>query len=174
MPDWDEILAREGPLVWRTAYRIVGNRSDADECFQEVFLDAFQASLRSDVVNWPAFLKRIVSARAIDRLRRRIRRGANEAGFDWQSLADREGSPSQTLEDAELSDLLRSALAKLPDNQAQAFSLHVLEDLGYREIAAVMNLSVVFVGVLVHRARKRLRRLMTERSSEYEPMHKQL
>jgi DNA-directed RNA polymerase specialized sigma24 family protein len=38
MPDWDEILSPDGPAVWRTAYRIVGNRADADECFQEAFL----------------------------------------------------------------------------------------------------------------------------------------
>ena len=44
MPDWNEILARDGPAVWRTAYRLVGNRADADECFQDVFLAALQVA----------------------------------------------------------------------------------------------------------------------------------
>ena len=43
MPDWDEILTRDGPAVWRTAYRIVGNRADADECVQEAFLSALRS-----------------------------------------------------------------------------------------------------------------------------------
>jgi RNA polymerase sigma-70 factor, ECF subfamily len=34
MPDWQEIVEREKRAVWQTAYRILGNRADADECFQ--------------------------------------------------------------------------------------------------------------------------------------------
>jgi RNA polymerase sigma-70 factor, ECF subfamily len=36
MPDWDEILTRDRPAVWRTAYRIVGNRADADDVTADV------------------------------------------------------------------------------------------------------------------------------------------
>ena len=40
MPDWREILSRDGPAAWRTAYRLLGNRADADECFQEACMAA--------------------------------------------------------------------------------------------------------------------------------------
>ena len=40
MPDWQEILSQDGPSAWRTAYRLLGNRADADECFQEACLAA--------------------------------------------------------------------------------------------------------------------------------------
>jgi RNA polymerase sigma-70 factor (ECF subfamily) len=48
-------------------------------------------------------------------------------------------------------------LVGLPPNQAEAFCLHCLEDWTYREIAGHLGISVDAVGVLVHRARKRLR-----------------
>ena len=35
MPDWQELMNRDGKAVWQTAYRLLGNRADADECFQE-------------------------------------------------------------------------------------------------------------------------------------------
>ena len=59
MPDWAEIIERDGGAVWRTAYRLLGNRADADECFQEVFLAALEVSRREPVRDWGALLRRL-------------------------------------------------------------------------------------------------------------------
>ena len=75
MPDWPEIIERDGASVWRTAYRLLGNRADADECFQEAFLAALEVSRREPVRDWGALLRRLAAARALDRLRRRYRHG---------------------------------------------------------------------------------------------------
>ena len=66
------------------------------------------------------------------------------------------------MEDAELADRLREALATLPPRQAEAFCLHCLDDLSYRAIAAELGISVDAVGLLLHRARARLRVLMAD------------
>ena len=42
MVDWDGIIDREGPAVWRTVCRLLTHRADAEECFQETFLAALQ------------------------------------------------------------------------------------------------------------------------------------
>jgi RNA polymerase sigma-70 factor (ECF subfamily) len=160
MPDWDEILSREGPAVWRTAYRIVGDRADADECFQEAFLSAWEVASREPVERWGALLKRLVAARAVDRLRRRYRRPSHEDVTDWNGLQGPDPPPSQAVEHAELSTQLREALASLPPKQAEAFCLQVLEGWSYSEIAERMEESTDAVGVLLYRARKHLRRLL--------------
>jgi RNA polymerase sigma-70 factor, ECF subfamily len=161
MPDWDEILTRDGPAVWRTAYRIVGNRADADECFQEAFLAALEVSRRGPVGHWCALLQRLAAARAIDRIRNRLRRGRFEPVADWDALGGPAPPPSKSVEDAELSAQLRDAIAELPSNQAEAFCLHVLEGWSYREIAEHLDATIDSVGVLVHRARTRLRHRLT-------------
>lgn len=161
MPDWDEILARDGPAVWRIAYRIVGNRTDADDCFQEAFLAAWEVSRRGPVRHWPGLLKRLVAARAVDRLRKRIRRRPQEAVADWESVRGDAPTPSQATETAELSTQLRDALAELPPKQAECFCLQVLEGWSYAEIAEHMQETIDAVGVLLHRARKRLRSLLS-------------
>ncbi len=157
MPDWDEILTRDGPSVWRTAYRIVGNRADADECFQEAFLAALEVARRGPVRHWRALLQRLAAARGDDRLRTRLRHGACEPVADWDALGGSAPLPSKSIEDAELSAQLREAIAELPPRQAEAFCLHVLEEWSYREIAEHLDATIDSVGVLVHRARMRLR-----------------
>ena len=162
MPDWDELLGRDGPAVWRTAYRVVGNRADADECFQEAFLDAWEVARRGPVRDWPALLKRLAVARAVDRLRLRLRRGPHEAVADWDTLRGPDSPPSKPAEDAELSARLRGALARLPPRQAEAFLLQVLDGWSYAEIAAHTGETTDAVGVLLHRARRRLRLLLCQ------------
>ena len=97
MPNWQEIVEREGKAVWQTVYRILGNRADADECFQEAFLAAWEVSRRGQVQNWRALLLRLAAARAVDRLRQRHRCTAREQTADWEAVPGHEPSPSQRL-----------------------------------------------------------------------------
>jgi RNA polymerase sigma-70 factor, ECF subfamily len=163
MPDWQEILSRDGKAVWQTAYRVLGNRADADDCFQEAFLAALEISRREDVRHWRALLQRLATARAVDRLRQRHRQADRQQAADWDALAGHEPAPSQTALDAELSDRLRAALGRLPVKQAEAFCLHCLEGWSYAEVARHLAISIDSVGVLVHRARKRLHQLLEVR-----------
>jgi RNA polymerase sigma-70 factor (ECF subfamily) len=154
-------LAREGPTVWRTAYRIVGDRADADECFQEAFLAAWEVARKGPVKDWRALLTHLAAARAVDRLRRRVRRRPLERVDDWDAVRGPGPPPSKSAEDAELPSRLREALASLPPKQAEAFCLQALEGWSYAEIAGRLGESTDAVGVLLHRARKALRRLLS-------------
>ena len=173
MVDWESIVGQSGPAVWRTAYRLLGNRADAEDCFQEAFLDALQLSRRQAVRHWPALLRRLATARAVDRLRRRYRRAAHEltegalpTGQDGaaevlsETLPADAVAPPQQAEAAELSALLREALAELPGRQAEVFCLHCLEGWSYQEIATHLETTTDAVGVTLHRARGRLRELL--------------
>lgn len=160
MMDWQQMLSRDGPAVFRTAYRLLGNQADAEECFQEVFLAALEVSRREVVHHWAALLQRLTVARAVDRLRERGRRGRREQIADWGAVVGRTPPPSQDLVDAELADLLRKALAQLPPQQAEVFCLHCLEGWSYQEVSQQIGMSIDAVGVQLYRARQRLRELM--------------
>ena len=161
MVDWDGIVGRDGPAVWRTVYRLLGNRADAEDCFQETFLAAVQVWRREPVQYPHALLQRLATARALDRLRRRYRRGAHEAGaVEWDDLSTGDRPPGELAESAELSERLREALAELPAKQAQAFCLFYLDGWDYQQIADHLEATVNAVGVLLHRARHRLRELL--------------
>ena len=159
MPDWQEILRRDGPAVWRTGYRLLGNQADADECFQETFLSALEVSRREPIQQWRGLLVRLAAARAVDRLRDR-RRNSHVQNTDLSAFIGSEPQPHQVVEDTELSERLRTALALIPRKHAQVFCLHCLEGWSYLEIAQHMEVSLSAVGVFLHRGRKRLRELM--------------
>src|SRR4051812_1898591 len=123
MMDWDGIVRDHGPAVWRTAHRLLGNRADADECFQETFVDAVEFTRRKiqPVREWRALLVRLATARAVDRLRQRIRRTSRETSGDTiERLPDLhlDSRPHDRAQQAEMSARLREALTHLPPKQA--------------------------------------------------------
>jgi len=160
MPDWEDILRRDGPAVWRTAYRLLGHTADADECFQEAFLAALEVARRGPVRHWRGLLQRLAAARAVDRLRERDRRGPPRPVHDGIALGSPSPSPSQAAEGTELAEQLRAALTRLPARQAEVFCLHCLEGWSYQDVAGQLGVTVNSVGVLLHRARQQLRGLL--------------
>src|SRR3954471_17763834 len=123
MPDWEEIVRRDGPAAWRSAYRLTGNRADADECLQEALVVAVGIARREEVRSWRSLLQRLASAPALARLRRRQRPGLLEAVADWGAIPGPLPEPSDSAEEAELVAMLREALGRIPPKQAEAFCL---------------------------------------------------
>jgi DNA-directed RNA polymerase specialized sigma24 family protein len=102
MPEWQENLSRDGRAVWQTAYRLVGNRADADECFQEAFLAALEVPRLEEIQHWRALAQRLATARAVDCLRFRRRQAALRQAAAVDDLPSSRPTPSQAAEDAEL------------------------------------------------------------------------
>ncbi len=169
MTNWDTIVANDGPVVWRTLWRLLADRTDVEECFQETFVAALKLARRQSVDCWPAALCNLATARAMDRLRKRYRRrelgrqretGKSSAS---QQLADATSTDAGPVEQAvatELSERLRHALAQLPDKQAEIFYLHALCGWSHREVGERLRMTENAVGVAVHRARQRLKELL--------------
>ena len=161
MTDWKRIVEQHGGLVWATAFRLVGNGEDAADCFQETFLEAVKISRREPVVDWSALLRHLATVRAIDLLRVRCRhRGRMDATAGSDGAISREPSPAQEAEAGELAVRLRAALPHLSQDQAAVFCLSCLENLSYQEIGERLGMTANAVGVILHRARHRLRELL--------------
>ena len=159
MTDWNEIVTRHGQVVWSTAWRLLGNHADASDCYRKTFLDAVRVDGRETVRDWPALFRRLATARAMDLLRDRYRQaGRRKTLADPSSLLACEPGPETRTEAAELAEQLRAALAELPRRQAEAFYLVAVEGMTYREVGDRLKLDTNAVGVLLNRARKRLRR----------------
>ena len=162
MTDWPAVVGRHADSVWRTAYRLLGSHDEAADCFQDTFLAALELSRRQKVRNWSALLKRICTCRALDRLRGKVRyRSSHESLADMSMLAGDNPGPDARAQHAELTDRLREALAELPARQAQVFCLRCLDDMSYRAIARELDMKTSAVGTALHRARNRLRELLT-------------
>jgi RNA polymerase sigma-70 factor (ECF subfamily) len=163
LTDWEEVVRDYSPAIWKTAYRLVGNRDDAADCVQETFLSAMRHGNSQPVAHWGAFLHRIATARALDSLRKRYQMSAHREPVpaDWASLPDFRPDPHKLAEGSELVQKLLHALTELPKLQAEAFCLRYLAELEYREIAESLEINPNSVGALLHRTRESLRRMLS-------------
>jgi RNA polymerase sigma-70 factor (ECF subfamily) len=169
MTNWDTIVANDGPAVWSTLWRLLANREDVEECFQETFLAALKVSRRQAVDCWPALLCTLATARAMDRLRTRYRRaregrncGDGSANHRLTEATSTDAGPAEHAVAGELSERLRVALSQLPERQAEVFYLFALCGWSHRELGERMRMTENAVGVIIHRARQRLRELLND------------
>ena len=164
--DSPETLARlYGPLVFRAAYRVLGDSTLAEDAQQEVFMRLLQTP-RHGVEAWPAYLTAAATRTAIDMLRRQ-RRWWGVLPL-WKVLAPTAAPSAECMgiRDQEAAQL-RAAIAGLPKQQARCFAMRYLEGLEIADIALALGLSENNVGVILHRARRRLEaRLGTAREED--------
>ena len=157
--DWQKIVKKHGQAVWQTAYRLLSNDADAADCFQETFICALEVSRRQHVRNFPSLLVQLATARAIDRLRQRYSDPPQSAA-DLATLQGNNAGPVEQAETAELRERLQKALAQLPPQEAQAFCLRYLNDMSYRQIAKELGIKTNVAGVMLHRAKMKLREIL--------------
>jgi RNA polymerase sigma factor (sigma-70 family) len=116
---------------------------------------------RQEVENWPGYLRWLATRRAIDRLRTRRRRQDRLDGGDVALVRSADPEPSESAQLGELAERVRHELTKLPERQAEAFWLSCIEDVSYEEIGKQLGADTSTVGVLIHRAKLRLRKMLT-------------
>jgi len=158
---WQGLVEAHAPLVWRTAFRLVGQEADASDCVQETFLGAWKLAQRQPVRNWAGLLQHLATVRALDVLRRRQSARRNNSPRELSALPSKAPCPAATAESAELATELRRALAQLPAIQGEIYCLRHLNDLTYEEIAGELGVSISLVSVNLHRATRRLREILS-------------
>ncbi len=147
--------------MWKTAYRLLDNHTDAAEVFSETFVSALEFSKRQRVRRFSALLVRIATAKAIDRLRQRYRkRRFCTTEIELSTLPAANSSPDRQAQNRELADRLRRALGKLPSQEAEVFCLRHLNEMSYRQIAKELGTKTNNVGVLLNRTKAKLRDIL--------------
>ena len=136
-----------------------GTRADAEDLLQEIFLQAYRKlpEFRGDstVGTW---LYRLAMNRCLDHLKsRQTRASAATAPLDEQVMV---GPQSGERSGIKRLDLER-AIARLPEGARAAFLLHDVEGFQHQEIASILGISEGTSKSQVHKARLRLRALLT-------------
>lgn len=146
--------------VFRTAQRITGSSADAEDVLQTVFLRLVKGQDDYDWSKNPeAYLSRAAINASLDLLRSRTR--AKAVALDDSEVDTIAGSylnPETVHADRELQKLVRQAVSRLGKTAGEMFVLRYYEGFDNKEIAAFMNTSPLVVGVVLHRARTKLRK----------------
>ena len=159
------LTQRLTPRVMGQAFRMLGNRAQAEDVAQDAMMRLWKIAPdwdadRAQVTTW---LYRVVANLCTDVLRKRGRGVALDAIEEPSSDAP---SVAQTLQTRAREDALRTALADLPERQAQAVSLRHLEELGNPQIAVIMDTNVRTVESLIARGKRASIARLSRRQSE--------
>jgi RNA polymerase sigma-70 factor (ECF subfamily) len=152
---FEEIVRITYRPVYTLAYRLVGDRQDAEDVCQEAYLRVFRGlgAFRGDA-RFETWLYRIVTNAALSFLRRKGRFGDLRS----EPVEVAEPSPDLPLADRTVDrDALESALQELPIGMRAVVVLKDVYGLSHQEIADELGASVGAVKVRLHRARKRLK-----------------
>lgn len=158
------LTLRLGPLAYRVALRMLGDRAEAEDLAQEALLRLWKIApeWRTGEAKVSTWLYRVVTNLATDRLRRRRGVGLDEA----PEVADGAASALERIIDADRAQALQLALAQLPARQRQAVVLRHLEGLSNPEIAAAMEIGVEAVESLTARGKRALAALLEGKREE--------
>jgi len=164
---FDALVIRHQDRVFGTVLRIVGNREDALDLSQEIFLTVFQRLDRFlGKAKFSTWLYRIAVNRCRDELRRRgfvkhTRPASLDAtrpdGDPLREPASAAPAPEERAEAKETSAVVHAALAELPEEAREIVVLRDLEGLSYEETADVLEVPVGTVRSRLSRARVLLR-----------------
>ncbi len=157
-----QLFAEHHRRVLLAAYRITGSMADAEDVAQTVFLRLGHGE-SLDMKNAASYLYRASINGALDLLRRRKTAAAEpiEAAATFASSAPGD-SPEAEISSRQLAQCLRQAISELSPRAAEMFTLRYVEELGNREIAALMSTSQAVVAVTLHQSRSRLKKRLAE------------
>ena len=172
---FEVLINRHQRSVLNFIFRFLGNRADAEDLTQEVFLRVWKAAgtYKPDA-KFTTWLYRIATNLCINRQHAiRIRTLFIQSHIQEQIQNSKDSSiigesagilsPEERLIDSEQSVRLLNALNELPTSQRVAIVLRIYDEMSYQEIAQIMDRSVSSVDSLLIRAKKNLHRKLVEK-----------
>ena len=162
---FDEIVQLYGDKVFSLVYRMLGNRHEAEDVAQEVFITVFKTvdGFRGEA-KFSTWLLRIAANQSKNRIKYLARRATDPDGLDDDAgagvaashvapLSGRIDGPDVIMEAAELDVLMQKAIAGRDEEQRLLVILRDVEELSYEEIGEVTALPAGTIKSRLHRAR---------------------
>lgn len=157
--DFEAIYREHAPRIFALACRMSGSREHAEDLLQEIFLQAYR---KLDTFNGTSalgtWLYRLAVNHCVDFLRSR----ATKADRVTEPLNDTDSvSPVASMANPLTRIALDRAIAELPDGYRAAFVLHDVEGFEHNEVARLLGIAEGTSKSQVHKARMKLRALLT-------------
>jgi RNA polymerase sigma-70 factor (ECF subfamily) len=155
-----ELVARYKDLVYSLVLRLSGDRAQADDLAQDVFLKIhrglpyFRGEARLSTWIYRIVMNVCAQARSRPRPEVSIERGPDRPPLD-------PGAADAAFADFELRDRLDKAIAQLPEHYRFLIAAHHLRGMQYDALAEALDIPIGIVKTHLHRAKRQLRELLS-------------
>jgi RNA polymerase sigma-70 factor (ECF subfamily) len=161
VPTWEEVARIHGRFLYTVAYRLTGNRDDAQDLVQDVLLRVQRGLATYQPGSMEAWLSRITTNAFLDDVRRRQRRPVEALPEDAERVIPGAIAADEALDAANLPDHVQAALLNLPEDYRVAVVLCDVVGLPYQEISEMVDVPVGTVRSRIHRGRSALREVLS-------------
>jgi RNA polymerase sigma-70 factor (ECF subfamily) len=163
---WAELMRDHAGRVYRHAYRLTGNRHEAEDLTQDVFIRVFGGLPRSNpsADSFAPWLYRITYNLFIDRVRHRRLLQFVELPGDIHVPATDKNDPARIMDDRVFDDDVQAALGGLSPHCLEAILLHDVDGWTYAEIAECFGVTRGTVASRMHRGHTMLRDALAHRA----------
>jgi RNA polymerase sigma-70 factor (ECF subfamily) len=165
---FERLVRTHQDRLFACAYRLTGNRDDAEDLLQQSLMEAYSAFARFQPgTHFDRWVYRIMHNTYLDTVRRRPRFAiqsldealeTEEGTVSGREIADPHGGPEAELMEKTLSEPIQRALDALPADFRSVVVLAEMQGLSYEEVARALRCPVGTVRSRLHRARALLRR----------------
>jgi RNA polymerase sigma-70 factor (ECF subfamily) len=163
LPDFERLFTEHAPLIYRTAYAVMGNREDADDILQTIFLRLLRREFPPDLGRNPvAYLYRAAVNLSLDTIKIR---GRQPQRTDDPEYVEARASDKPSFDD-DVHRRLYEAIAKLNPKAAEILILRYVHNVSDAKIAEMLGVSRTVVAVRLYRTRVRLKKLLRAVSGE--------
>jgi len=152
-----EILFRQYySYVCKMVYQVVPDAMVAEDIAQDIFFEMWRKKEQLNInTSLRAYLRRASVNRTLNYLRNRKIKWEDDS--ELPNLQSEDVSINQTLENAELQQVIEQAIDQLPERCRAVFMLSRFEELSYQEIANQLDISIKTVENQISKALKQLR-----------------
>ena len=156
-----EVVERYQQLVTNICYKLAGNKIDVEEVVQTVFVELYFSLTR---FRFQAQLTTYIYKLTLNTVTKTLNK--NKRYEQWDNKLDNNFC-TPAIDDMMVKDErtreLYAAIDRLKYEQRVALMLHCFNDMSYKEVAEVMEVSLSKVETLIFRAKKNLKKILTEK-----------
>ena len=159
---FDQLIRPYVVPMYQTAFRLTGDRDDAEDLVQDVLTKLYpQADKLQSVTDLKPWLARAVHNRYVDTVRKRIRSPGTVANdFAYLSAVDKTAQPDDQLENDDLASALHRALGSLAPESRSLVVLHLMEGHTLDQLTEVFNVPLGTLKSRLHTARSQLKKIL--------------
>lgn len=159
----EHVMETHGPLVMKIIWNLIPSKDDAQDIFQDTFLQHHLAFRQGRTIHNPkAWLCQTARNAAFKWRRLRKQQAVPVADELLHQHPANTSNPDQTL----MLEKIRDLAAALPDKQAQVFAMRNFEQLSYAEIAGQLGCSEEAARASGYKAMKKIRSLISDRQED--------
>ena len=168
--NYEDIVSLHSERVYNLALRMLGNREDAEEATQDVFVRVFRSmeSFRGDS-SLSTWIWRITTNVCITRRKKKKIESVSMENAEIDppdGQIENSSRQEKSLYDHERYKMINRYISLLPPNESAAITLFYLECLSYEEISEILKLPIGTVSIALHRGRRRLGEMLRKKREE--------